>query len=216
MIWPALLAWAVLAAEQEKSEKPKDRGPFMDLRSRKTMGCPPRTHPVEGGGARGARCAMDRDGSDLQPPAALGTSVEAPPLRFESVETAGLRAAFPQGWHKTDGWGDEVPTLSLEHDVRRGKPVMLMVSHVAAGQPSYATLDAAISQEKEFHGAVEGAARKVAGKPARQIVVAGQSRSVYVPLSSGSYFLFVYSAPSEDFRTFESAFERLLSTARLK
>jgi hypothetical protein len=216
MLAALLLAALALAGEHDGGEKSKVRGPFLDLRSSKTMNCPAGTHPVEGGGARGARCAMDREASSLLPAPSRGASVEAPPMGFQSVETAGLRALFPKGWHVTDDWNDDVPTLSVEHDVRRGKPVTLMVSRLDPGKASYEAVDAAIAQEREFHGAVEGPARRVAGRPARQISVAGLSRSVYVDVGGGSYLLFVYSAPAEDFRTFESAFERLLTSARLK
>ncbi len=215
MIFACLAAAAWLAAAADNPEAPKpERGPFMQMTKRHALGCPPGTHPVDGSSS--PRCVMDRPqdgvGVDDAPPAA---SAELPPVRYEGTRTADLSVELPSGWHKTDAWSDEVPTLSAEHDPRGdGKPVTLMVSRVAPGQPDYAPLAAAVAVEKEARGARELPRRRVAGRPARETVVEGESRSVYVDAGEGAYFLFVYSASGADFKTYERAFSRLLSSAR--
>lgn len=137
------------------------------------------------------------------------------PGEYETYRAHGVRFDVPRGWHVTDGWKDEVPTFQVEHDPKkRGKPVTMLLSRVAPGQPGYEPLAEALSKEKEYHGAQEGAARKVAGLPARQVVVTGESRTVFVEAGGGAYYTFSYAAPKDLFKLFDPAFERLLSSAR--
>lgn len=200
----AAAAWLAAAAEEQPAEKPAP-SPFMQTVKKRTLGCPVGTHPVED--PVSLRCVMDRPEAEAAP--ALS------PWRYSTVRTADLSVDFPAGWHETDAWGDDVPTVSVEHDPRGdGRPVTLMVSKVAPGQDGYQTMAEAIRSEKEARGARETARRRVAGLPARETVVSGESRSVYVDAGDGAYYLFVYSATGSDFKTYERAFVRLLSSAR--
>jgi hypothetical protein len=139
-----------------------------------------------------------------------------PPKDFVPLRAKGLQLSLPRGWHVTDAWSDEVPTVYVEEDARRrGKPVTMLVSRLAPGQEGYETMADAIAKEKEYQGAKEGPPRRVSGLEARQTVVAGETRSAYVDAGGGVYYLLSFSAPKEVFSSYEPAFEKLLSSARL-
>ena len=86
---------------------------------------------------------------------------------------------------------------------------------MAPRQAGYEALAEAIAKEKQYQGARETAAKRVAGLRARQTLVPGESRSAYADAGGGTYYVLTYSAPQELFKVFEPAFERLLSSARL-
>jgi len=209
----AAAAWAAAAADDPRPAKPAP-SPFMQTVKKRALGCPVGTHPVEG--ARPLRCVMDRpdDGVGVEA-AAPAAAVELAPARYEPARTSDFVVDVPSGWHRTDAWSDEVPTLSVEHDARGGgRPVTLMIERVAPGQPDYRTLGEAIAAEKEARAAREAPRRRVGGRAARETFVAGESRSVYVDAGDGAYYIFSYSAADGEFKTYERAFARLLSSAR--
>lgn len=146
------------------------------------------------------------------PPAAKAQ----PAKEFVPYKAKGLALAVPRGWHVTDAWKDEIPTLYVELDERRGKPVTMLVSRLAPGQAGYEPMDSAIAKEKEYQGARETTARKVSGFDARQTVVEGESRTVYADAGDGAYYLFSFTAPKDSYPVYEPAFQRLLSSAKLQ
>jgi hypothetical protein len=199
-------------------------GPFMPRRSTQPPHCPQGFRVVETGGPLKFRCVAERAGSVdkvlTAPEPEAGSrseaAAEAPSQEYQSFRSPGLRADVPRGWARTDAWSDEVPTLFLElGGRRRGKPVSMTVSRFSPGQPEYEPLDAALAKEREYQGSRETAGRRVAGLPAR-LTLAGESRCAYVDAGGGVYYVLTYSAPKELFKTWEPAFERLLSSARFK
>lgn len=211
----AAAAWAASAADDARAAKPAP-SPFMQTVKKRALGCPVGTHPVEGAGP--LRCVMDRpdDGVGVSAEAAApAAAVELAPARYETARTSDFVVEVPSGWHRTDAWSDDVPTLSIEHDARGGgRPVTLMIERVSPGQPDYQTLAQAVAGEKEARSAREAPRRRVGGRPARETFVEGESRSVYVDAGEGAYYIFSYSASDGEFKTYERVFARLLSSAR--
>lgn len=209
-----LAVWPALAAE----------GPFMPRRSTQPPHCPQGFRVVETGGPLKFRCVAERAGSVdrvLTAPESSHEPREQPsaqaPSDYQIFRSAGLKAEVPRGWALTDAWRDEVPTLFLElGDRRKGKPVAMTVSRFSPEQRDYESLDEALAKEREYQGSRETAGRKIGGRPARQMLVLGENRSAYVDAGAGVYYVLTYSAPQELFKTWEPAFERLLSSARFK
>ena len=212
----AIAVFACLAAQASS--------PFLPMRTRLgPVPCPQGFHAVES--PLGFRCLAG--GGEKPRPVrdaekVLSARRPAPPLdhrdpiEFFLFSDRGIGLRLPRGWHVTDAWKDEVPTVYVERGAERaGKPVTLLISKLAPGQTGYLGLDEAVAQEKEFRGAREVAARKVSGLPARQTLVAGESRTVYASASGGAYYVLSYSAPKELFKAFEPAFDKLVSSAQL-
>ncbi len=123
---------------------------------------------------------------------------------------------YPRLLEPRDGWKEEVPTLSFTlDDGLPGKPVMITITKVEPSQTAFVALDAAVVQEKEWQGAKDGGTVPVAGVKARLTVVAGSSKTAYVPLAAGAYYAIVYSAPGESYETYLVAFNRVLKTMKL-
>ena len=150
-----------------------------------------------------------------------GAAPEPPPKaepakEFVPFRAKGLSLSVPRGWHVTDAWTDEIPTVYVELDSRRrGKPVTMLVSRLAPGQSGYEPLADALAKEKEYQGAEEVGARKVSGLAARATLVAGESRTVYVDAGDGAYYTLSFSAPKDVYPVYEPAFLKLLSSAKL-
>lgn len=123
---------------------------------------------------------------------------------------------YPSLFQPRDGWREEVPTLSFTlDDGSPGKPVMITITKVERQQPTFIDLDAALAKDKDWQGARDGGSLRVAGLQARVSVVAGDSKTVYVPLSKAAYYTLVYSAPVEAYEVHLGAFNRLLKTLRV-
>ena len=122
---------------------------------------------------------------------------------------------YPEAWHVTDGWRDDVPSLYLQPDLGRdGKPVSLTITRVKPKSDSYVEMDAAIRQEVEWHGAKEGGKGSVAGLPARFLEVPLQTKLAYLRAGDG-YLVLAYSAPEDLFKAFAPAYGRLLKSLRI-
>jgi len=124
---------------------------------------------------------------------------------------------FPRGWHLTDGWKDEPPTIYVALGAQgNGKPVAMTVTAAEPGQAGYQSMELAILKEKEWQGAVpEKATGRVAGLKARFVTVAGVSRSAYVDQGDGRYLTLNYSAPGDLYKAYLPAFQRLLKSLRI-
>jgi hypothetical protein len=147
------------------------------------------------------------------PKPAAGARVPTEYLRY-TIKGA-LELDYPRGWHLEDGWSDEVPTLYVEYDTgRQGRQVTLVVSRIARGQYGYEDMDNAIAREIEYQNSIEDGSGIVGGFPARFTSLATQTRTAYVRQNENAYYTMTYTAPDDLFKSFEPAFERLLSSAR--
>jgi len=203
---------------------------------RRPLGCPPGSKQVRLPGQNTLHCVMEQESSADQSASApvsafapaAAEAVSAPVLEpssrpgapaaprlagYERIMRPGLEADLPRGWHLTDAWNDEVPTLYLEADTgREGKPVTMVVSKIARGQEGYLDMKSAIVREKQLQNAKDGGRFKVGGLSARATTVAQESLTVYVNAGGGSYYTLVYSAPSSLYDGYQPAFKRLLSS----
>lgn len=128
-----------------------------------------------------------------------------------------LSFEFPRGWHVTDGWKDEVPTLYVLFDLGDGgQKVALSVTRNAPAQDGFVPLDKHLVREREWQGAQELPRATVAGRKARVSEVAGQSRSAYLEDGQGGYYALGYSAPPLSFETYLPVYQKLLSSFRLE
>lgn len=191
--------------------------------------CPKGTVPVATPGQiQRYRCAAKPrsvEEPELAPKPARETSPRlaargASPLEssggFQRYDVRGeFEVDYPKGWHVTDGWKDEIPTLYFELDTgRQGKQVTLVVSKIVKGQYGYLDLETAIAKEKEWQNAVEKPVEKIGGLPARLLSVSHESLSGYVRLGPDAYYTLTYSAPEDLFETFEPAYQRMLDSFR--
>lgn len=134
--------------------------------------------------------------------------------RFSIPRT--LSFEYPRAFRVQDAWKEDVPTLYLKlDDSSAGKPVTITVTRYDQSQPTYQEMDAAIGRDVEWQGAKDGGNIPLAGQRARVTFVAGDTRSVYLPISKESYYSFVYSAPADSYETYLPAFSRLLKSFRL-
>lgn len=123
---------------------------------------------------------------------------------------------YPREFAPLDSWREDPPTLSFTlDDGSPGKPVTLTLTKYAPSQPSYQTLDDAVAKDKDWQNAKDGGTVLSAGVKARVTFVAGESKTAYIPLSDGSYYSLVYSAPVEAYENYLDAFNRVLKTLRV-
>ena len=158
---------------------------------------------------------------DLFEPAKCVSAAEGPAprldaRRFQHYEVPGeLRFEYPQDWHVSDAWKDDVPSIYIEPGTRRdGKPVMLTISRYRAGASGYVDMEVAIRREMEWHGAKSGGKGDVAGLPARHLEIPGEGRLAYLRTADG-YFLLSFSAPEDLFKAYLPAYARLLKSFRV-
>lgn len=127
-----------------------------------------------------------------------------------------LSFEYPRSFRVQDEWKEDVPTLYLKlDDPSAGKPVTITITRYDQSQTTYQEMDAAITRDVEWGGAKDGGRMPLAGGKARITFVAGDTRSVYLPVSKESYYSFVYSAPADTFENYLPAFTRLLKTLKL-
>ncbi|MDE2510631.1 MAG: hypothetical protein KGL74_05870 [Elusimicrobia bacterium] len=127
-----------------------------------------------------------------------------------------LSFEYPRSFRVQDEWKEDVPTLYLKLDESTaGKPVTMTVTKYDQSQTTYQEMDAAITRDVEWQGAKDGGKLPLAGLTARVTYVAGDTRSIYLPVSKESYYSFVYSAPADTYDNYLPAFNRLLKTLRL-
>ncbi|MEK7234339.1 MAG: hypothetical protein AAB268_11025 [Elusimicrobiota bacterium] len=135
-------------------------------------------------------------------------------LRYTA--SAEMSFEYPRMFQPRDGWKEEVPTLSfMLEDGSPGKPVMITITKVESSQPTFIDIQAAANKDKDWLGAKDEGLMSVAGVKARVTVVAGESKSAYIPLAADAYYAVVYSAPVESYDDYLGAFNRLLKTMKL-
>ena len=201
----ALLAAACAAQETPPAASP---GPFIEMRQPMLgAGCPQGTRRIETGGPLKFRCVTIKPKSKSAPDPARGLGI------YKPHRVGALRLDIPRGWHVTEAWSDEVPTLYVEYETGKpGKQVTLVVSRFEPSQPGYEDMQKAIAKEKEYQGAQEGAGRRVGGLPGRHTMVIKESRAAYVDAGGGIYYVLAYSAPQRLFEAFEPTYERLMTS----
>ena len=156
--------------------------------------CPIGTHAVASQGLQPYRCLRD----DVYRTYKLGGE-----MSFE----------YPHGFSPRDGWKEDVPTISFTLDTAAaGKPVMITITKVEHAHPAYIDLEGALAKDKDWQDAKDGGSISIAGISSRLTFVAGESKTVYVPLSQDDYYTIVYSAPAETYAAHLHAFEHLLKT----
>lgn len=140
------------------------------------------------------------------------------PASYKRYSVPGeLSFEFPRGWHLTDGWKDEVPTLYVLFDLGDGgQKVALSVTRNAPGQEGFVPLDKHLVREREWQGAQELGQAPVAGRKARMTEVSGQSRSAYLEDGQGGYYAIGYSAPTLSFEAYLPVYQKLLASFRLE
>jgi hypothetical protein len=123
---------------------------------------------------------------------------------------------YPAAFRIQNSWKEEVPTLYLKlDDNSAGKPVTITITRNAGSQSTYQEMGEAIAHDVEWQGAKDGGSQIMSGLRARVTYVAGDTRSVYLPLSKDSYYSFVYSAPADQYEVYLSAFARVLKSMKL-
>lgn len=119
---------------------------------------------------------------------------------------------YPKGWSLNDAWRETPPSLmAMPEENSDGRPVTISITRERAGSPDFVDLKTRIWQEKDWHGAVEKGTARVAGQDASLLEVPSQSAMALVPMPDG-YYVLSYSAPSELFAYYESAYRTLLSS----
>ena len=123
---------------------------------------------------------------------------------------------YPSGWHLTDAWTDEVPSVYLLYSVgESGKPLSLTVTRQRHGTPSYKDMEEMIGREKEWHKAEETGRGKVAGFDAVFLGVAKESDTAFVDTGDG-YFVISFNAPPEFYDAYVPAYRRAVRSFRIR
>ncbi|MBI3289205.1 MAG: hypothetical protein HYZ74_06780 [Elusimicrobia bacterium] len=179
---------------------------------------PANADPLSAGCPPGKRKARTADPS--RPFQCVTTSAPRVPAGDDAFRrysiTGELSFDYPRLFHPRDGWTEDVPTLSFTLDNGLpGKPVMITITRLDKTQPTYLDLEAALARDKEWQGAKDGGMATVSGARARLTVVAGESKTAYIPVSGDSYYAVVYSAPADAYEAYMGAFARVLKTMRL-
>lgn len=123
---------------------------------------------------------------------------------------------YPTVFRVQDSWKEDVPTLYLKiDDSGAGKPVTITITRYDESQSTYQEMSAAVTRDIEWQGAKDGGSLNLLGKRAQVTYVAGDTRSVYLPVSKESYYSLVYSAPAEAYEKYLPAFTRLLKSLKI-
>jgi len=123
---------------------------------------------------------------------------------------------IPRGWHLTDAWQDEVPSVLVMLDLGRdGRPVSLSVTRHEPGAPGFIDRETQVWREKEWQGAREEGRASVGGLSAVHLSVPGHSRSA-LAADGPAYYVLAYSAPEDLFSRYEVAYSRLLATFKVQ
>ncbi|HBL19141.1 MAG: hypothetical protein A2X36_01615 [Elusimicrobia bacterium GWA2_69_24] len=137
-------------------------------------------------------------------------------LRYRSFKVQGqLSFQYPDGWHLTDAWKDEQPSIYIMLDTERdGKPVSLSINRHMRKDADFADLETRIWREQDWHGFKRVGKTEVSGRSATLLSVKGESDLVFVPIVNG-YLAIAFSSPTDLYEVYSPAFRRLLDTLNL-
>ena len=119
---------------------------------------------------------------------------------------------IPRGWHLTNAWKDEIPSVYILTDSgREGRPVSLSISRQRRNSPAFEDMNVMIRREKEWHGAEVTGRGKVGGLAALFMELPSESKTAFVETGDG-YYVISYNAPKEAYKQHLNAYEKVLKT----
>lgn len=127
-----------------------------------------------------------------------------------------LSFEYPQDWHLSDGWKDEVPTLLIQLPLPlEGRQVTLSLARHTRGAPGFVDMKTAVRREKEWRRAKELGACLPRPRRSLCLETPGESRTAFLR-EEGGYMILSYSAPMDLFKRYLPVHQRLLDTLRIE